>query len=199
MISIMARNMALIFVQKLELKNAQRDRVCTLTRRWTRYGDNGGGDSRWRRRSLAAGGGWWWWGRSEDQEGWQSWVGAVGGLKEFPKFNLRIYIYPIIVGVTEWNHLVAPRWRIASGYCNSVRPNYSNRLHWGETLDQLNDFSETERNESVRPKAIKRFWKFKPLTDWWLWVLLTWRVRIWLDQTLWCSMNRVWDKKSINS
>ena len=32
----------------------------------------------------------------------------------------RVYIYPGPVGVTEWNNSVAPRCRIASGYCNSV-------------------------------------------------------------------------------
>ena len=31
----------------------------------------------------------------------------------------RGYIYPDLVGVTEWNNLVAPRCRIASSYYNS--------------------------------------------------------------------------------
>ena len=60
-------------------------------------------------------------------------------------------------------------------------------------------FGMAEKDESVRPKCTERFWKFKSVTNRWLWVLVTQRVRIWLDQTLWCSMNRVWDEKSIDS
>ena len=41
----------------------------------------------------------------------------------------RGYIYLDPVGVTEWNGSVAPRCRTASGYCNSVWPKSSNRLH----------------------------------------------------------------------
>ena len=36
----------------------------------------------------------------------------------------------------------------------------------------------------------------QPLSDRWLRVLLTRRVRKWLVQFLWCSKNRIWDKKA---
>ena len=68
-----------------------------------------------------------------------------------------------------------------------------------ENLDQLNELGQTEKDESVRPKCTERFSKFKSMTNRGLRVLLTQSVRIWLDQTLWCSMNRVWDEKSIDS
>ena len=65
------------------------------------------------------------------------------GLEKFPNFQPG-YIYLDTVGVTVWNNSVAPRCRIASGCCNSVRPNCSIGLHRGENLDQLNEFGETE-------------------------------------------------------
>ena len=68
-----------------------------------------------------------------------------------------------------------------------------------ENLDQLSELGVTEVDDLVIPKCTKRFWKFKSMTNRGLRVLLTQSVRIWLDQTLWCSMNRVWDEKSINS
>jgi hypothetical protein len=185
-------------VQESEVKIAQSGRVHTLTRWWTRYGDNGGEDSvdgGGDQRQEVAGDG------EDDLEtsSRQSWTGAGEGFRRNFQKSTRGYIYPDPVGVTELSNSVAPRCRIASGYCNSVRPNCSNWLHRDWNLDQLNELGMTERNESVRPKYIERFWKFKSMTNRWLRVLLTQRVRIWLDQTLWCSMNRVWDEKSIDS
>ena len=42
-----------------------------------------------------------------------------------------------------------------------------------ENLDQLSDLGRTEKDESVRPKYTKRFWKFKSMTNRELRVLLT--------------------------
>ena len=155
----MLQIMAMIFVQESGKRNAQRGRVRTLTWRRTRATvttavrflltvTETSG-----RRALAM---------TETIRR----LRELGGADEW--FGV----------VTEWIDSMAPRCKTDSSYCNSVWPNCSNRLHRGENLDQLNDFGETERNESVRPKAIKRFWKLKPFTDRWLRVLLTRRVRI---------------------
>ena len=136
--------------------------------------------------------------RSGDHDVRGSCCAGEGFQRNFQNLT-RGYLYPGLVRVTEWNDSVAPRCRITSGYCNSVWPNCSNGCTEIENLDQLSELGMTERNESVRPKYTERFWKFKSMTNRWLWVLLTQRVRIWLDQTLWCSMNRVWEEKSIDS
>ena len=44
---------------------------------------------------------------------------------------------------------------------------------FGENLDQLNDLGRTESGVSVRPRIIKRFWKFKSMTNRGLRALLT--------------------------
>ena len=103
---------------------------------------------------------------------------GLRGFEEISKISpVGIYI-PNPIDVTEWNNSVAPRFRITRGYCNSVRSKCSYRLHRDSNLDQLNELGMTERNESVRLKCIERFWKFKSMTNRWLRVLLTQRVRI---------------------
>ena len=42
-----------------------------------------------------------------------------------------------------------------------------------ENLDQLNELGRTESGVSVRPRIIKRFWKFKSMTNRGLQALLT--------------------------
>ena len=40
--------------------------------------------------------------------------------EEITKIQPAVYIYPVTVGVTEWNDSVASRCKTASSYCNSV-------------------------------------------------------------------------------
>ena len=48
-------------------------------------------------------------------------LGRHGWLFDFFfKFQPAKYIYPVTVGVIEWNDSVAPRCKTASSYCNSV-------------------------------------------------------------------------------
>ena len=134
LISIMARNMAFIFVQELELKISQRARARTITWRRTRYSNNGGeisvdGDGDQRQEGAGDDG--------DDPE--TKGAAELGGVDEefgvISKISTRGYIYPVIVGVTEWNDSVAPRCKTAGSCCNSVCPNRSNRWHRGENLD----------------------------------------------------------------
>ena len=108
-------------------------------------------------------------------------------------YNLTLSVWPS--GTTRW-HRDAKLQAVTTTRCDRKVLIGCTKI---ENLDQLSDLGRTEKDESVRPKCTERFWKFKSMMNRGLRVLLTQSVRIWLDQTLWCSMNRVWDEKSIDS
>ena len=72
-------------------------------------------------------------------------------------------------GTTQWHRdanmlaVAATRWdrKVQIG-CTEI-----------ENLDQLSELGVTEVDDSVIPKCTKRFWKFKPMTNRGLRVLLT--------------------------
>ena len=148
------------------------DRVHTLVRWWTRYSGNDGEEIRWQRRRPATGGGWQRSERSVDLVGRASYARAKGfwGISKF--FPVTIYSPTLSVwpsGTTRW-HRDAKLYTVVATRCDRMVKIGCTEI---ENLDQLNDLGRTESRVSVRPRIIKRFWKFKSMTNRGLRALLT--------------------------
>ena len=138
----------------------------------TCYGGNGGAEipltatetSDWRRLAARR--------RSGDHIGRAGYRAGEGVRRNFQILPVTIYSPTLSVwpsGTTRWHRdaklytVVATRcdWKVQIG-CTEI-----------ENLDQLNDLGRTESGVSVRPRIIKRFWKFKSMTNRGLRALLT--------------------------
>ena len=64
-------------------------------------------------------------------------------------------------GTTRW-HRDAKLYIVIATRCDQMVQIGCTEI---ENLDQLNDLGRTESRVSVRPRIIKRFWKFKSMTN----------------------------------
>ena len=172
LISYLVRNMALSLCEESEVKNCTKSRTHTLVRWWVCYGRNGGVESRWRRRKPAAGGRWRW----EDDPKTTLAEQAIARAKGFGEISkilpMTIYSPTLSVwmsGTARW-HRDAKLYTVVATRCDQKVQIGCTKI---ENLDQLNDLGRTESRVSVRPRNIKRFWKFKSMTNQGLQVLLT--------------------------
>ena len=72
-------------------------------------------------------------------------------------------------GTTRW-HRDAKLYTVVATRCDRMVQIGCTEIG---NLDQLNDLGRTESRVSVRPRIIKRFWKFKSMTNRGLRALLT--------------------------